>query len=419
MNRFFATTLLALCLSTTSARSEHFAIVSSDHAFELSENEAPDEARRLVEAADYYVHSRGPHAKAFVHVEGMLSTPDFYVSRDWGKVLVLALAYRLTGKQIYLSRATNYLERWSETYQLAIAPIIESSDCLDRYPVPDPGVRCLNPIDDAWLIPAIAAFDILRRDLPTPVKANMEGFMRNVAVSYLHDIALRQASQKRSVVESTRTNWHSYRVALATLASFAIDDAALVRQSRVAYERLVDLNMVYPTEVTDARGVSITVTVNDGSVYDFHQRGALHYAVADLLPLVYCAVAAHAHGDDWYNYVSPSGASLRRGITWLTPYLEGREHEEFASPRFEFDRQRAKAGWKGYSGKWNPKAAKLLLRAAAQVDSSWCSGVASSISRGPFDAKAYDPKLSADPGQAAMGFIFRCTELTVPTTPQH
>lgn len=51
---------------------------------------------------------------------------------------------------------------------------------------------------------------------------------------------------------------------------------------------------------------------NSGEVYDFSERDALSYAVFDLLPLAQAALVAKNNGYDWFEYVSPSGSSLKK-----------------------------------------------------------------------------------------------------------
>ncbi|MGR4383080.1 alginate lyase family protein [Escherichia coli] len=46
----------------------------------------------------------------------------------------------------------------------------------------------------------------------------------------------------------------------------------------------------------------------------------------DLLPLSRAAIVAKNNGYDWFGYVSPSGSSLKKGIDWLVPYMNGLKH---------------------------------------------------------------------------------------------
>jgi hypothetical protein len=259
-----------------------------------------------------------------------------------------------------------------------------------------------------WVMPMIVAYDIVQYELPPRTRTMMLQFMDNMAQSYLHDFALRKTSTARRATENARSNWQAFRVELATLSAYLTGNRQYIQQAREAFNEFVEQNMVFPLIVLQPDGTKKTVIVNDGSVFDFHQRDALHYVTVDLEPLLIAALAAKAHGDDWYSYVSPQRASLKRALEWLVPYATGvKTHQEFAKSTVAFDKQRGQAGWKGYSGAWDPQTSKLLFRMAAQLDKEFDTPALQKITAGTFPAVEYDPKLTPDPGRPLLGFLFR------------
>jgi hypothetical protein len=155
-----------------------------------------------------------------------------------------------------------------------------------------------------------------------------------------------------SLKRQDSTNWQSIRVKLITMGAFALGDPRLIRSAELAFEKQITDN-VYP----------------DGTVEDFHQRDALHYVTYDLDPLLMAAVAAHAHGMDWFHWKSPSGSSLDAAVAWLVPYAEGsKHHEEFVHSGVPFDKQRMEAGVADFGKTWNPKESLETLGLAAALD---------------------------------------------------
>jgi hypothetical protein len=70
----------------------------------------------------------------------------------------------------------------------------------------------------------------------------------------------------------------------------------------------------------------------------------------DLDPLLMAALAAKAHGENWYGWSAPSGAGLPRSLSWLAEFARGdRTHVEFANSKVQFDRDRAAAGQAEYA----------------------------------------------------------------------
>jgi hypothetical protein len=403
----FAAALLACSAVTrTRAAETSFAVISPQAAKALVAERSSTEAGAIIAEATAVDRMR-PSAQPTVHVEGTTSTRDFYVVKDWPKMLALALAWRMTGDTRHLGELVTLMNAWLDTYTLSQHPIIETDACM-VYPVPEPGSGCLNPIDDTDLSSLFIAYDIAEADLPGNIHERMVRFARNVAESYLLDFRLRKANAGQWAQDNFRSNWQSHRIKLMTLAAFLADDPMLIDRARLAFETQVQATMVYPVLEPCGDGRKCPRTVNDGSVMDFHQRDAIGYVVYTLEPLVLAALAAQAHGQDWYHYVSPDKASLARAIEWLQPYAAGEKtHDEFVNTTISFDRKRAEIGWKGHSGLWDPHAGRTLFRMALSLDPTLATHALETIAQSPYDPTEYDPKTAKEPQYPLVGFVFR------------
>jgi hypothetical protein len=168
-----------------------------------------------------------------------------------------------------------------------------------------------------------------------------------MATGYLDTIARQIAAGKEDI-----DNWQNHRIKLITLSAFALGDERLIERAHQAFLEQLSVNIS-----------------SSGMVHDFIERDALHYVTYGLDPLVVSAIAAKAHGQDWFNAQSPSGASVPLALDWLTPFALGQKtHEEFVHSKIGFDAARAHAGLKDYSGMWVPSTSLPLYEKAAVLD---------------------------------------------------
>lgn len=267
---------------------------------------APALSRQVLARATA-VLDRPPGAIPHAHTEGTLPGKgireiSIKAREDQPIVLNFAVAYRLTGDRRFLEAASRYLENWADVYQISF-----------------------NPIDETGFDSLIMATDLTHDDLSEPVRVKVDAFWRKMAVGYLEamDAGPRNAE----------TNWQSHRIKLAAMAAYQTGDAALIARARAAFRKHIGVNLYA-----------------DGSTYDFHERDALHYVTYNLDPLMMAALAAQAHGEDWFAFKSPTGSSLSRSLDWLAAYARGEKtHSEFVNSKIQFDRDRAKSGQKEYA----------------------------------------------------------------------
>ncbi len=262
-----------------------------------------------------------------LHTEGTLpgrGIRDISIAakRDHPIALDFALAWAATGERPFLDAAARYLIAWADIYRMSF-----------------------NPIDETGFDALVLATDLTAVALPPATRAKLDAFWRRMAAGYLDAMDGRP--------KNAHTNWQSHRIKLATLTAYRTGDPALIARAGAAFRRQVAVNLR-----------------PDGSTFDFEERDALHYVTYNLDPLLVAALAARAHGADWFGYAAPSGASLSRSVAWLAVYARGeRTHQEFARSRIAFDRERAAAGQEQFAPHpWQPANALNTFAQAAVFD---------------------------------------------------
>ncbi|TCM20732.1 alginate lyase [Novosphingobium sp. PhB165] len=268
---------------------------------------------------------------------------------DMDVMFDLAVAWRLTGDRAYLRKATQYIDAWVSTYTLSF-----------------------NPIDEGRFDRMILAYDLVAPDASTAMRVKVSLFLKQLAAGYI------EAMEKSDVpIKPTLTNnWQSHRIKLATLAAFQLGDDDLIRRARMLFEMQVDANLL-----------------PDGSTIDFAQRDALHYVDFSLSSQLMAALAAKAHGEDWYGYQGREGRSLQRTLAWLSAFASGKQsHIEFVKSVVPFDRQRAEAGNPLFRNEpWKPATAERVYLMAAYLDPEWRT-----IAAGLHRTAAAQPELRND-----------------------
>lgn len=294
--------LASPALAMTSGAAD-YALLGPDYAKGAAQAPAAQEVLSKAKAA----LDRPPGAIPKLHTEGTLPGKgireiSLKAKEDQPIVLNLALAWRLTGDRAYLDQAGRYLEAWADIYEPSF-----------------------NPIDETGFDTLLMATDLTEADLPAATRAKVDKMWRGMAAGYLDAMDAKP--------KNFNTNWQSHRVKLATMAAFQTGDAKLIERARAAYRAQVSTN-IQP----------------DGSVFDFHERDALHYVTYDLDPLMMAALSAKAHGEDWLTWKADNGVSLAAALDWLVPYARGQKtHIEFANSKIQFDRDRAAAGQAEYA----------------------------------------------------------------------
>jgi len=283
------------------------------------------QARAMVRQADAAL-AQTPHPMQRLHTEGTLPhqgirDQSIEAEKDFDIAQSLAFAYRLTGDKRYLAQLAKYFNAWFTTYKVSG-----------------------NPIDETKFDPMILAVDLTREDLPPDAAHQAVDFFRGMAIIYLDWLDHNFAQDPY--------NWSSHRVKLAVLSAYISGDQALIDHAAHAYTRQVKQN-IRP----------------DSSVVDFYKRDAIHYVVYSLEPLTMAALAARAHGQDWFHTSTTGRPSVEMGVDWLVPFATGvSTHQEFVHSTVKFDAARNQVGEKGYSGTWEPRTSEGLMAMASWLD---------------------------------------------------
>ena len=262
----------------------------------------------LVAVADAALHE-DPNPIDTIRSEGLLQgnvlkTATQSSLKDMRKMYALALVYRVSRDKKYFKAAARYIMAWAATT-----------------------VPRGDPIDDTNLDPAIAAFDMIKSDLPAEQTAAISDWLRRTADAEIH------ARYNRPERATSFNNWHSHRLKIIGEIAFTIRDTALEGYASRGLQEQIGRNLN-----------------TDGSSADFLTRDALHYQVYDLEPLLTLAIVLQkAIGVGYYTWKSPTGSSIRGSVEWLLPFVTGdKTHAEFVNSTVEFDRKRAQNGEKGY-----------------------------------------------------------------------
>ena len=315
--------------SVTTPSQPPFALVDPALAASLSTRSASTHTRAvLIHAAANQGRSARPVAWISGEADSVAALQDLPV------ILDLAVAWRLgwdapggsaaiqAGR--FRDAALGWLDAWIKTCRLGFMPLNESRlDCL------------------------LVSWDLLRAAAGPEQQDRVTVWLRNLAEGYLVD--------RNGQPSAAQANfWQSHRVKLACLAAFSLGDPALIGRAEAAFCQQISRNLLA-----------------DGSPIDFVEHDSLAYAVYDLQALMVAALAARAHGRDWFHYRGANGASLETALLWLADFAAGKSsHREFLHSQVARERDSA-AGQGGLGKIWNPVNACTLYWLAVRFDDRW------------------------------------------------
>jgi hypothetical protein len=245
---------------------------------------------------------------------------------DMNKIYALAIASRITGKEVYSKKCIDYVRAWA---------------------LVNHGVG--NPINDTKLDGLLEGYDMVKQDASSADKAIIEKWLRQVADAEIGH------PRFRSAAKSAANNWNSHRIKVVGNIAYILGDKN--------YRLFTDTSL----KKQIARNLN-----PDGSGMDFEERDALHYHIYTLEPLIAIATTIRrATGFDFYAYESPAGSSIKKSIAFLVPFATGAQvHHEFVNSKVLFDRQRAENKEPGYTigADWKTEAATGILSQAAYFE---------------------------------------------------
>lgn len=249
--------------------------------------------------------------------------------RDFNKIYALAARYRITKQQQYLDKYIEFMLAWARINQ--------------------PGG---NPINDTNLDPVIEAYQLIKQSIPSAADKGIVKWLKATAMAEIEN------TPKDPNKGTAFNNWNSHRLKIIGEIGFATGDNKFQQFAIAGLKKQLAVNLL-----------------PDGSSIDFKERDALHYHVYDLEPLLTLSAAIkRATGQDFYNYQSETGSSLKKSVQWLIPFLTGEKtHEEFVHSTVAFDQKRADNGEAGYQKGtlFNPLNGLHTLAAAGYFDPSY------------------------------------------------
>ena len=305
-----------------------FALTSTLRARTLKARVEPAVAEQVRKTARKDA-ARPVHLMAEVRTGGLLKgeggrETSQQAQEDWRQARLQALAWRLSGEMPHFEASRRLVLAWTSGYQPSF-----------------------SPVDETELASLLMGFDLIQERLNGVEREQVRAFCRTLAQGYLSDPV------KVGGPSTARNNWHSHRIKIGTAAAYVTGEALLIARAKERFLAHVPRNI-------GAGGVP----------FDFEQRDALHYTTYSLEPLLTTALMARAHGDDWYG--APETQRLAEALAWLAPYAQGKKtHEEFAKSAVPFDRKRAAAGEKGFTGNWEAKGAANVYLLAARFDPAY------------------------------------------------
>lgn len=241
--------------------------------------------------------------------EGHLSTdPKKIITsrslKDIDKMYALAFAYRVENNNSYLNKLVEFLTAWAITNK-------------------PQG----NPINDTKFEDVFIAYDLVKENISSSQKEIINSWMMKMA-----DEEMRTGKNKAKT--TSFNNWNSHRLKVIGCIGYILNNSTCKKYIDEELPIQIEKNLL-----------------PDGSGFDFHERDALHYHVYTLEPLISLAIVLNrATGKDFYNYTSPSGASIKKSISFLIPYVNGEKtHGEYVNSKVAFDKKRAdnnEAGFK-------------------------------------------------------------------------
>ena len=273
-----------------------------------------------------------PNPRDTIVSQGHLkSDPDKIASvlcmQDYNKIYSLSLLYKVNGTKEYFDKALSFLKAWATV----------------NHPTG-------HPINDTKLDRVLEAYDMLRPELNEADKQLID--------SWLIQIAETELARYQKGKSSTYSNWHSHRLKVVGEIGYILGNKTYINYAVNGLLLQIDNNLN-----------------KDGTSFDFLERDALHYHAYDLEPMLCLAIIIkRATGLDYFNYISPKGASIKKSVDWFVPFLtKEKTHAEYVNTKVSFDIARANNNEKGFTigNAFEPQQGLFTLSLAAWFDNSY------------------------------------------------
>ncbi len=251
----------------------------------------------LEKAADAALE-RQPHAPVEWHVPYVYQDAKGHkeakqgLQDDANSAYALALAYRMTGEDRYAAAAVRLLDAWATTVETLRRD--EDSGLSFSYHFPAL-ILAADLLEDASVWPA----------------ARQEVFKR-----FVREKALPMNTMAKD------NNWGNWGLVLVIASAAYLEDQVLLDQAVARWRTFIEEQIA-----EDGHLVREVERAGTGRSGDY----GIWYSHFSLMPQTIAAEIARVNGVDLYDYVSPSGRSLRLAFDWLAPWV----HEPEKFPYFQ------------------------------------------------------------------------------------
>jgi hypothetical protein len=320
----FAVLLIGVALAASSPEYPSPGSIQKLRGLMLTDARVQRLAAPVILAADA-ARNRPPQPLEVIHYEGLLDTDGRRIQTvasltDMRHLDATLQAWLATGKPEYAQSALRYVTAWTAAYQ-----------------------PTGNPINEVKLEPVLFGYHLLKAQFAAPERERIEAWVDQLAAA--------EVESARRNPNSRNSNWHTKRLLVVAWAAVILKNADF-RDWTLA----------------EAREYIHRSLRSDGSSYDFEHRDSLGYHMGGVKPLLALASLLETSGAGLYNYVSPSGASIRKSVEFVVPYATGeRSHGEFLNSKVALDRKRAAAGLARYQPgtPFQPEASRELFAMAS------------------------------------------------------
>lgn len=302
-----------------------------DHLATLvaSDDEARAIAREAIDAAQPAL-ARGPEPLAVIHYEGIVHNDPRRVAtvaslNQMGDIALLLRAWQVTQDPAIASHLRELITAWTQTYQITGNDVNENKFC-----------------------PLLMAYASLR-DTFTPVE-------RDAVDAWVDQLGTLHA--QRVAASGGVSNRYGKHLRITALCAAVLDRAEWRDTAVAGAKRMIEQGLR-----------------PDGTSHDLEERDSLGYHGSAVRSLIEMSLLIPRVGDEpaLYDWVAPSGASIRKSVDYVLPYATGEKtREEWRNTKVELDRRRAAAGIAEYQpGRlYDPRQARSLLEAASLYDPS-------------------------------------------------
>ncbi len=288
-----------------------------------SDEEARALAEQIVSNAQSAL-SRGPEPLEVIEYEGLVNTDQRRVAtvaslNQMGDIARLFRAWQVNQNAQVAAHLRRLIRAWTGRYVITGNEVNENKFC-----------------------PLLMAYASLRETFSPQDVRDIDAWVRELGTIHYG----------RSLAPDGVSNRYVKHLRLTALCAQILDEPRWADAALEGARRMIDHGLFA-----------------DGSSHDLRERDSLTYhgsAVKGLIELS-LLVGTPDGEPPLYDWVSPSGASIRNSVNYVIPYATGEKtREEWRNSKVELDRQRSAAGIAQYQpGKlYEPREAKTLLELA-------------------------------------------------------